>query len=487
LETMAKRDYYEVLGVARGASNEEIKKNFKNTARQLHPDNKESGDEEAFKELAEAYEVLSDEQKKAAYDRYGHEGVKGSTRDFDNVDFSSFGVNFEDIIESLFGGAGRGGFGGFGGGGGSPAGPRQGAHLKYDLELEFLDAVFGVDKKVTVRRLEDCTTCEGSGAAPGSTSKTCTTCNGQGQVRQVVNMLFMQTYQIIVCPDCSGAGKKIEKPCKDCKGVGQTRKPKELDVKVPAGIENGTRLRLTQAGDKGAKGGPYGDLFVILHVKDHPTFIRDAQTIHIKQTIGFAMAALGGELLVPTVEGNKPVKIPSAIQSGSQIVMKHLGVPYLSVNSQRGHQRGDQIVHVIVETPGKLSGEERKLFERLAELRNEKLTVQPSKDDGDDKGKAGTHKSGTTGDGQNKDKSSHSDKNKSSTKENTSGGQTKDAKDGKQTGDASTSGASSASSASSTSGASGAAGASEDHKGEGSFLDKIVDVFRPKGSEHTPD
>jgi molecular chaperone DnaJ len=468
---MAKRDYYEVLGLSRGASSDDIKKNFRNMARQLHPDNKESGDEAAFKELAEAYEVLSDEQKKAAYDRYGHEGVKGSTRDFDNVDFSSFaGVNFEDIIEALFGGGARGGFAGFGGGGGSPASPRQGAHLKYDLELEFLDAIFGVDKKITVRRLEDCTTCEGSGPAPGSTTKACTTCNGQWQVRQVVNMLFMQSYQIIVCPDCSGAGKKIEKPCKDCKGVGQTRRPKELDVKVPAGIENGTRLRLTQAGDKGSRGGPYGDLYVILHVKEHPTFIRDAQTIHIKQPIGFAMAALGGELLVPTVEGNKPLKIPSAIQSGSQIVMKNLGVPYLSVNSHKGQQRGDQIVHVIVETPAKLSGEERKLFERLAELRNEKLSVTVSKDDGEGQSTA------TGGGASDKDKSGSSGKNKSSGKEGSkeghAGGHAKDGKNSK-----STSGASST----------GSSEQSEEHKGEGSFLDKIVDAFRPKGSEHTPD
>jgi molecular chaperone DnaJ len=466
---MAKRDYYEILGVGRAATKDDIKKSFRDKARQLHPDNKESGDEAAFKELAEAYEVLSDEQKKGAYDRYGHEGVKGSTRDFDNVDFSSFaGVNFEDIVEALFGG--RGGFGGFGGGGGASAtAPRQGAHLKYDLELEFLDAIFGVEKKVTVRRLEDCTTCEGSGAAPGSNTKTCTTCNGQGQVRQVVNMLFMQSYQIIVCPDCAGAGKKIEKPCKDCKGVGQTRRPKELDVKVPAGIENGTRLRLTQAGDKGARGGPYGDLFVILHVKDHPVFIRDAQTIHVKQTIGFAMAALGGELLVPTVEGNKPIKIPNGIQSGSQIVMKQLGVPYLSVNSHRGSQRGDQIVHVVVETPGKLSSEERKLFERLAELRNEKLTVPPSKDDAAGKDKNSGKDSDKDGEPSG-DKSPGNEKEKTTARDNESGGSSKSSKKNKNKKHA---------------GQSGSSADAEEHKGD-SFLDKIVDAFRPKG-EHTAD
>lgn len=466
---MAKRDYYEVLGLGRDASAKQIKDNFRNMARQLHPDNKESGDEAAFKELAEAYEVLSDEQKKASYDRYGHEGVKGSTRDFDNVDFSQFGVNFEDIIESLFGG--RGGFGFGGGGGGNPNAARQGSHLKYDLELEFLDGVFGVDKKVTVNRLEDCTTCEGSGASPGSTIKTCTTCNGQGQVRQVVNMLFMQSYQIIACPDCSGAGKKIEKPCKDCRGAGQTRRPKEIDVKVPAGIENGTRLRLSQAGDKGTRGGGYGDLFVILHVKEHPTFIRDAQTIHIKQPVGFAMAALGGEILVPTVEGNKSLKIPGGVQSGSQILMKNLGVPFLSVNSHRGSQRGDQIVHVIVETPNKLSGEERKLFERLAELRNEKLSVPASSDDGDNKGKKDSG-GGTAAGASDKDKSGSSDKHKATGKGGSSSAQGKDAKHSKNSTNANTKTSSEH---------------SEENKGEGSFLDKIVDAFRPKGSEHTPD
>ena len=453
---MAKRDYYEILGLAKGAGADEIKKTFRNRARQLHPDNKESGDEAAFKELAEAYEVLSDEQKRAAYDRYGHEGVKGSTRDFDNVDFSSFGgVNFEDILESLFGGAGRGGFGGFSGGGAAQAGPRQGAHLKYDLELEFLDAVFGVEKKITVRRLEDCTTCEGSGAAAGSTTKTCTTCNGQGQVRQMVNMLFMQSYQIIVCPDCSGAGKKIEKPCKDCRGAGQVRKPKELDVKVPAGVENGTRLRVSQAGDKGAKGGPYGDLFVLLHVKEHATFIRDAQTIHIKQPVSFSMAALGGEMLVPSVEGNKTLKVPAATQSGSQIVMKGLGVPYLSVNSHRGAVRGDQIIHVVIETPSKLSSEERKLFERLAELRNEKLTVAKEEE----------AETGVDSDGANKDKDNggHAKKNKAANKTGNHAAAAH-AKEGKNSD-----------------------GGGDEHKGEGSILDKIVDVFRPKGSEHSPD
>ena len=364
---MAKRDYYEILGVSKTASADEIKKSFRNRARQLHPDNKDSGDEVAFKELAEAYEVLSDAQKKSAYDRYGHEGVKGSTRDFDNVDFSSFqGFGFEDIIDALFNGGGRG----FGSQAGRN-GPRQGAHLRYDLDLEFLDAIFGVEKKITVKRLEDCTSCEGTGASPGSELKTCATCQGQGQVKQMVNMLFMQSYQVIACPDCQGSGKKIEKPCKDCKGVGQTRKPREFDLKVPAGVEDGTRLRLTQGGDKGVKGGPYGDLYVVIHVKEHERFIREGRTIHLRQPISFSMAALGGELMVPTVEGSKILTVPGGTQTGAQLTMRDLGVPSLD-NPAR---RGDQIVHLVVETPTKLSKEERKLLEQLAELRKEKLTV----------------------------------------------------------------------------------------------------------------
>jgi molecular chaperone DnaJ len=383
---MAKRDYYEVLGISRSASGDEIKKSFRNRARTLHPDNKESGDEAAFKELAEAYEVLSDEQKKAAYDRYGHEGVKGSTRDFDSVDFSSFqGFGFEDIIDALFNGGGRGGFST-----GGRTGPRQGAHLRYDLELDFLDAVFGVEKKITVRRLEDCTSCEGTGAAAGSTLKTCATCQGQGQVKQMVNMLFMQSYQILACPDCQGSGKKIEKPCKDCKGAGQTRKPREFDLKVPAGVEDGTRLRLSQAGDKGVKGGPFGDLYVVIHVKEHERFIREGRTIHIRQPISFSMAALGGELMVATVEGSKILTVPAGTQNGTQLTMKDLGVPSIDNPSRRG----DQIVHLAVETPTKLSKAEKKLFEQLAELRKEKLTVSQPEVEGteNEEAKAEHHK-----------------------------------------------------------------------------------------------
>ncbi|MEZ4543314.1 MAG: DnaJ domain-containing protein [Cyanobacteriota/Melainabacteria group bacterium] len=230
----AKQDYYETIGVPKDSSAEEIKKAFRKKARSLHPDNKESGDEQAFKELAEAYEVLSDEQKRAAYDRYGHEGVKGSTRGFEDVDFSSFaGFGIDDILESLFGGGFRtsGGFG-------RPQGPSHGAHLKYDLEIDFLEAVFGCTKKITVNRLEDCTTCDGDGASPGSKISTCETCGGVGQVKEAGQ------HAVVSLSDNhlpSGRGK-IEKPCKDCRGH---RKKVDFDLKVPAGANDGARMRLT--------------------------------------------------------------------------------------------------------------------------------------------------------------------------------------------------------------------------------------------------
>ncbi len=363
---MAKRDYYEVLGLSKNASPEEIKKNFRNKARDLHPDNKDSGDEAAFKELAEAYEILSDEQKRASYDRYGHEGVKNQSRGFDNVDFSSMaGFGIDDFIEFFFGGGMRTG--------GRRGGPEQGAHLKYDLEIEFLEAVFGTEKKINIRRLEDCTSCEGSGAAPGSTPVTCVACAGMGQVQQVVNSWFGQTMRVIECPTCHGNGQKIDKPCRDCKGEALVRKSREFQLKIPAGIEAGSRLRLTSAGDKGRRGGTFGDLFVIIHVKEHKQFIRDGETIHLRQPISFSMAALGGEMMVATVDGPRQLKIAAGIQNGTTQMMREMGVPRFNNPSRRG----DQIVHLVIETPTKLTSEEKKLLEQLAELRSERLHLSP--------------------------------------------------------------------------------------------------------------
>jgi molecular chaperone DnaJ len=350
--------------VPKSASSEEVKKNFRNRARQLHPDNKDSGDEAAFKELAEAYEVLSDQNKRAQYDRYGHQGVAGAGHGFDNVDFSSFsGFGIDDIIDMFFGGGARSG--------GRRSGPEPGANLKYDLQIDFLEAVFGTEKKVTIRRLEDCEICEGSGAAAGSEVLTCITCAGMGQVQQVVNSFFGQSMRVIECPACHGNGKKIDKPCKDCKGEGQIRKSRDFDLKIPAGIDNGARMRLSSAGDKGRRGGAFGDLYVIVHVRDHKQFVRDGDTIHLRQPISFSLAALGGELMVPTVDGNRILKIPVGAQHGATIVMRDYGVPKFN-NSSR---RGEQIVHLSIETPTKLGEEEKELLIQLAKIRGESLTV----------------------------------------------------------------------------------------------------------------
>lgn len=446
MATMAKRDYYEVLGVSRSAGPEEIKKAFRNKARHLHPDNKESGDEAAFKELAEAYEVLSDDSQRTMYDRYGHEAVKGSTRGFDNVDFSSFaGFGIDDFIDFFFGGGMRTGF--------QRGGPEQGAHLKYDLEIDFLEAVFGTEKKVTIRRLDECGTCKGTGAQAGVSPVTCQSCAGMGQVQQVMNSWFGQSVRVIACPDCEGAGTRIEKPCSECKGQGLIRKAKEIELKVPAGIESGSRLRLSNCGDKGRRGGTYGDLFVIIHAKEHKEFVREGTTIHLRQDISFSLAALGGEISASTVDGKKTLKIPAGIQSGTQLTMREMGVPRMN-NPAR---RGDQIVHIVVETPTKLSGEERKLLQRLAELRGEKLTI----------GKTGSH---MTGEKQNEPGSDDGSDRSIKSEQETSESKVVDKKNErahKRNVDKSSKSKSDSS-----------------NEEESSILDRIVEAFRPKNGEH---
>jgi molecular chaperone DnaJ len=438
-----KKDYYETLGVSKSASAEEIKKSFRNKARHLHPDNKDSGDEQAFKELAEAYEVLSDAQKRSTYDRYGHEGVKGAGQGFDNFDFSNFsGFGMDDIadmLDSFFGGGG----GSFRGGG-RRGGPEQGAHLKYDLEIEFLEAVFGAEKTINIRRLEECESCSGSGAAPGSNPVPCVTCAGVGQVQQVINTFFGQALRVIACPACQGSGTKIDKPCKDCKGESLVRKQKEFQLKVPAGIDSGTRLRVQSGGDKGRKSGPYGDLFVVLHIKEHETFVRDGETIHIRQPISYSLAALGGEILVPTVEGAKPLKINAGTQTGTTTQMRGMGVPRFTGQQKKETKRGDQIVHLVVETPTRLSSEEKKLLEKLAELRGEKLTVSKS-----DLAKSEQSiKEKQAGEDVEKGESEPAEDPKKETSKNA---KSKDKK--------------------------------EDSSKDESFLDKIVDAFRPKNGE----
>jgi molecular chaperone DnaJ len=369
---MTNRDYYEVLGVERSATQEQIKKAFKKKAAQLHPDNSDTGDESAFKELMQSYEVLSDEQKRSLYDRYGAEGVKGSSRFDQGADFSNFG-DLSDIFDMFFGGGMRGQ-------GSRRNQPSRGADLKFDLDLEFSDAVFGVEKKITIRHLEDCAECAGSGAAAGYKPISCVTCGGLGQVRQVASTLFGHFTQVLPCPSCEGEGTKIDHPCGVCKGKGQVRNAKNIELKIPAGVDNGSRLRVGGGGDLGRKGAPPGDLYVVLHVQLHPKLKRDGVNIHFTQPISFTMAALGGEVLIETVGGQKILKIPSGIQSGSVISMREQGVPHLG-NPQR---RGDQLVHIVVETPAKLSDEEKQLLKRLAEIRGESLTVPNSDGHGKD-------------------------------------------------------------------------------------------------------
>jgi molecular chaperone DnaJ len=368
---MANRDYYEVIGVERSASQDQIKKAFKKKAAQLHPDNKDTGDEAAFKDLVAAYEVLSDEQKRQMYDRYGAEGVKGTRFDQGGMDFSSFDLS--DIFDMFFGGGMRGGSGG-------RSAPERGANLKFDLELDFLEAVFGCQKTITIRHLEGCTECGGTGAAPGSKPVKCETCGGIGNVKHVSATLFGQFVQVVPCPNCDGEGSKIDRPCGECKGKGQLRKPKTIPLEVPAGVDSNLRLRVGGAGDLGRRGAPAGDLYVVLHIKPHPLFKREGVNIHLTQPVSFSMAALGGEILVETVSGPKGLKIPAGIQTGSVITMRELGVPHHS-NPQR---RGDQYVHLVVETPTKLSEEEKQLLRKLAELRGESLSV-PANSDGNSK------------------------------------------------------------------------------------------------------
>jgi molecular chaperone DnaJ len=369
---MATGDYYDILGVAKSATPEEMKKAFRKKAAELHPDNQDTGDEAKFKQLVAAYEVLSDENKKTLYERYGEDGLKrggagaggGFSQDFDLSGFSDLG----EIFEFLFSGGMRGGAGR------ARPGAQRGSDLRFDMELEFLEAVFGVEKKISIKHLRHCGSCSGTGGAAGSAAVTCNACAGHGQVRQTTSTLFGQFSQIAICPTCEGEGTKVEKPCDECKGKGLNRKERSLELKIPAGVDNGSRIRVTGEGDSGKKGAGVGDLYVILHVKQHERFIREGTTIHLKQAISMSLAALGGDMLVDTVGGKRLLKVPAGTQQGTVINMKAEGVPQLN----HPERRGDQLVHLFIETPTKLSDDEKELYKKLAELRGEVLSVPES-------------------------------------------------------------------------------------------------------------
>ena len=351
------KDLYELLGITSDATEEEIKKAFRQQARKYHPDNKETGNEEHFKEINQAYEILSDPEKRNIYDQYGLRGLKSTYGDSEIFNFG-FG-DLSDIFSQFFGEqrVHR-----------SSAGPERGMDLRYDLEIDFLEAINGCTKQITIQSHEDCKVCKGSGAKPGSKLKNCKSCNGLGEVRMVKESFFGHITQITTCPSCHGSGKIVEHPCTECNGKGQELTKKTIDVKVPCGVDDGARLRWGGKGEAGRKGGPPGDLYVIINVKEHEIFTREEQNIIIEQRISFAQAALGGNIKVPSIEGEKSLHVPTGIQSGTVLKMPGLGVPKLN-NPAR---KGDQLVHIKVETPSKLSAEEKQIFEQLAKIQEEK-------------------------------------------------------------------------------------------------------------------
>ncbi len=351
---MTDRDYYEVLGVPKNASNEDLKSAFRRLARQYHPDVNSAPDaEERFKEINEAYAVLSDTDRRAAYDRFGHAGVRGAGGGVDfTVDFS----DFADIFSDLFG------FGGFGRSSRrSRNAPRRGADLQYRLELTFEEAVFGVEKELEVTRDEVCATCSGTGAEPGTSPVRCATCNGSGEVRQVRQTILGSMVQVATCQTCNGAGETIATPCSTCQGRGLERHTRKKVVAVPAGVDTGTQIRLAGEGQPGVNGGPNGNLYIAIQVKAHKFFRRRDNDVLLDLNINIAQATLGADVEIPTVDGKATLKIPAGTQPGKVLRMRGKGVPHL-----RGNGRGDQMVIVNVEIPTRLSGDQRQLFENLA-------------------------------------------------------------------------------------------------------------------------
>ncbi len=352
------RDYYDVLGVPRSASQEEIKAAFRRLARKYHPDvSNEPDAEERFKEINEAYAVLSDPEKRAAYDRFGHAGVGRGVGGFGGA--ADFGVgDFADLFEEIFG------FGGFGRAWSqaSRQRPRRGRDLQITLTLEFEEAVFGVEKEVQVTRNEVCHTCGGSGAAPGTQPQTCPTCHGTGRIRQTRTTFFGTMVQETACPSCGGSGQIIAHPCPTCRGRGMERRTVRKVVNIPAGVDTGTQIRLGGEGEPGINGGPRGDLYIKIKVKPHKFFQRKGDDIILHLNINMAQAALGAEVKVPTVDGEELLRIPAGTQPGHTFRLRGKGVPHL----QRPG-RGDQIVIVNVEIPKHLSPRQRELLEELAE------------------------------------------------------------------------------------------------------------------------
>ncbi len=351
-----KRDYYDVLGVSRSASDEDLKKAYRKLAIQCHPD-KNPGDkaaEDRFKELGEAYQVLSDPERRSAYDRFGHAAFEqGGFGGFD------FGAGFEDILGDLFGD-----FFGTGRGRGGRARARRGQDLQYQLEVSFEEAARGCEKTLSIPRLASCATCGGSGAKPGTRPTTCPQCRGAGQIR------FQQGFFAIAktCGTCNGQGSVVSSPCADCNGAGARRKTNTLSVRIPAGVDTGSRLKLRGEGESGGSGGPPGDLYVLVQVAEHPIFVRDGIDVVCEVPVSIAQASLGTEIEIPTLDGVRRLKVPAGTQSGHLFRLRGLGVPDLN-----GYGRGDQVVRLAVETPRKLSARQRELLQEFASISGEEV------------------------------------------------------------------------------------------------------------------
>jgi molecular chaperone DnaJ len=347
---MAKRDFYEILGVAKNASDDELKKAYRKLAMKYHPDrNPDSKEaEEKFKQAKEAYEILSDNNKRAAYDRYGHAGVDPNAAGMGGAGGAGFGDSFGDIFGEIFGAGRRGG-------GGGPQ-VYRGADLKYAMEITLEQAANGFDTEIRVPSWENCEVCKGSGAKPGTTAKTCRTCGGSGAVRMQQGFFSVQQ----TCPTCHGSGKEITDPCVPCDGVGRTRRNKTLQVKIPAGIDDGMRIRSSGNGEPGINGGPSGDLFVEIHIKEHKIFQRENDDLHCELTIPFTSAALGGDIQVPTLNGKAEITIPEGTQSGKTFRLRGKGI-----KGVRGAYPGDLYCHVVVETPVKLTDEQKAILRQF--------------------------------------------------------------------------------------------------------------------------
>lgn len=365
---MAKRDYYEVLGLTKGASEDEIKKAYRKLARKHHPDvnpgNKEA--EEKFKEINEAYEILGDTEKRSRYDQFGHAGANGFDGNMGGAGFGGF-EDFGDIFENIFGGFGFGGRQ-------QKTGPVRGADLRAELSISFEEAAFGITKSIEIPRTENCDVCGGTGAEPGTHPESCTTCHGSGRITTAQRTPLGSFRMVKDCPTCGGTGNIIKKPCKHCSGKGKLRKVRTIEVKIPAGVDTGSQLRIQRQGEAGDRGGTQGDLYVYLRVRPHKFFVREGENLHLDLPISFAALTLGDEIEIPTLEGKTKLTVPEGTQTGTVFTLRGHGIPRL-----RGGGKGDILVKVSAVTPKNLDDKQKELIREFADTLGEKHNPEKAK------------------------------------------------------------------------------------------------------------